>query len=184
MNSYLNGNRITNVGFFCINADELAVNLLGKALTRKEGNEVYRYLIAETECYMGIEDTACHAHKGQTAKTTVLWERGGTLYVHLIYGLYYMMNIIAGKEGDPMGVLVRGIKDVKGPGRLTRALNIGKDFNREDLLISNRIWIEDVGITPEYQCTPRIGIDYAKKECRNKLWRFTAYDYLNNINIK
>ncbi len=174
----MQGNRILSKEFFEMSADNLAISLLGKTLVRNIDGQITRYLIAETECYMGVLDTGCQAHRGKTPKTSVLWERGGTLYVHLIYGLYYMLNIIAGKEGDPMGVLIRGVKGIKGPGRLTRALEIGKDFNRENLLLSERIWIEDTGLIPLYKKTPRIGIDYADDIDRNQLWRFVAYDYL------
>ncbi len=170
--------RINDPSFFTCNADELAVKLLGKTLVRKIGDTEYRYQIAETECYMGVEDTACHACRGKTPRASVLWEEGGILYVRLIYGLYYMLNIISGKKDDPMGVLIRGVKGIVGPGRLTRALAIEADFNKEDLLTSQRIWIEDTGITPKYDTTPRIGIDYAEKADRERLWRFVAYKHL------
>ncbi len=181
MNKLLKGEKIVDREFFKVGADELAVNLLGKTLVRKIDGVEHRFLIAETECYMGVDDTACHACRGKTPRASVLWERGGTLYVRLIYGLYYMLNIIAGEEGDPMGVLIRGVSGVIGPGRLTRALHIGKDFNKTDILTSDRIWIEDTGITPQHTLTPRIGIDYAEKADRDRLWRFVAYDYLKNI---
>lgn len=170
--------RIKTADFFCVEADKLAVNLLGKALVRKLDGKEERYLIAETECYMGVEDTACHACRGKTPKTSALWQRGGKLYVHLIYGMYYMLNIVAGSEGDPMGVLIRGVKGIVGPGRLTRALDIGKDFNREDLLNSDRIWIEETNLFPKYHASERVGIGYADKVDRERLWRFSAYKYL------
>ncbi len=170
--------RITKRDFFFVPADKLAVNLLGKILVRKINDEEYRYIIAETECYMGVDDTACHACRGKTPRASTLWEKGGTLYVRLIYGLYYMLNIVSGAEDDPMGVLIRGVKGIKGPGRLTRAIKIGKDFNKEDILLSDRIWIEDANISTKFDLTPRIGIDYADKKDREKLWRFVAYDYL------
>lgn len=170
--------RILSKEFFCQKADKLAVSLLGKAMVRNIGGEVQKYLIAETECYMGTDDTACHACRGKTLRTGTLWERGGILYVHLIYGMHYMLNIVAGEEGDPMGVLIRGVKGISGPGRVTRALEIEKDFNKEDLLLSERIWIEETNFKPKYDLAPRIGIDYAEKEDREKLWRFSAYKYL------
>lgn len=170
--------RIQDKDFFCQSADLLAQALLGKTLATNINGDMRKYTIAETECYMGVEDTGCHACRGKTPRTSTLWARGGKLYVHLIYGLYYMLNIVAGDEGSPMGVLIRGVQGIKGPGRLTRALDIGKDFNLEDLLISDRIWIEDAGISPKYNCTPRIGIGYADKDDRERLWRFEAYDYL------
>lgn len=170
--------RITSPAFFCIGADKLAVNLLGKTLALNVDGSEQRYLIAETECYMGVEDTGCHASRGKTPKTSALWQRGGKLYVHLIYGLHYMLNIVAGLEDEPMGVLIRGVKGIVGPGRVTKTLNIGKDFNREDLLTSERIWIEETNITPKYDCFPRVGISYADKIDRERLWRFCAYEYL------
>lgn len=170
--------RISDKAFFEVSADMLAVNLLGKALVRNIDGKIHKFLIAETECYMGIFDTACHACKGKTPRASTLWERGGTLYVRMIYGMHYMLNIVAGKFDDPMGVLIRGVKGIKGPGNLTKALEIGKDFNREDLLISDRIWIEETNLSPFYKKTPRIGINYAKKEDREMLWRFVAYDSL------
>lgn len=170
--------RIRDKDFFALSADKLAVSLLGKVLARNTDGEMRKYIIAETECYMGVEDTACHACRGKTPRASTLWEKGGTLYVHLIYGLYYMLNIVAGDEGSPMGVLIRGVQGIAGPGRVTRALGIEKDFNREDLLTSDRIWIEDTGILPKYDCAPRIGIGYAEKEDRERLWRFSAYKHL------
>ncbi|HOB64042.1 MAG: DNA-3-methyladenine glycosylase [Clostridiales bacterium] len=175
--------RIDDVNFYLQPADKLAVELLGKAIVRNIDGEIHRYLIAETECYMGVEDTACHACKGKTPRASTLWERGGKLYVYLIYGIYNLMNIIAGNEGEPMGVLIRGVKDINGPGRVARKLGIGKDFNKEDLLISERIWLEETNLKPEYITTPRIGIDYARKEDRERLWRFVAYDSLKDIDI-
>lgn len=174
----INGMRIVDAQFFAVDAEKLAINLLGKVLVRVKDGKRHTYIIAETECYMGVNDTACHACRGKTERNSVLWERGGTLYVRLIYGLYYMLNIVAGSAGDPMGVLIRGVKEIKGPGRLTRALDIGKDFNREDILTSDRIWIEDIGLTPTYNTTPRIGICYAAKADIEKLWRFVAYKHL------
>lgn len=170
--------RILTADFFCVSADKLAVNLLGKALVRKIEGVEHRYLIAETECYMGVFDTACHACRGKTPKTSALWQRGGKLYVHLVYGLHYMLNIVAGIENDPMGVLIRGVKGAVGPGRLTKALYIDKDFNREDLLTSDRIWIEETDIFPHYDASKRVGIGYADKVDRERLWRFCAYKYL------
>jgi DNA-3-methyladenine glycosylase len=174
----MQGAKILDKDFFEVSADILAVNLLGKTLVRNIDGEISRYLIAETECYMGIMDTACHACLGKTPRASTLWESGGTLYVRLIYGMYYMMNIVAAKFDDPMGVLIRGVKGIKGPGRLTRELKIGKDFNKESLLSSDRIWLEDTNLCPKFDKTPRIGINYATPEYRDMLWRFVAYDYL------
>ena len=56
--------------FFRASAKELAPRLIGKLLCRRLANgEILRYRITETECYYGEKDTACHAHKGRTART-------------------------------------------------------------------------------------------------------------------
>src|SRR5690554_2608622 len=170
--------RIIDKKFFIVSADKLAIKLLGKILVRKIGNIEQRFFIAETECYMGIEDTACHAARKNPISARSLWNRGGTLYVYMVYGIHYMLNIVAGKEDDPMGVLIRGVKGIKGPGRLTRALKISKDFDKEDLLASDRIWVEDSKVSAKYISAPRVGIDYANERDRTIHWRYLAYDCL------
>ena len=61
---------ILNASYFARPATELARNLLGKWLCVRVGEGVLRRRIVETECYFGEEDTACHAHKGRTKRTT------------------------------------------------------------------------------------------------------------------
>ena len=62
----------------------LAPQLLGKLLCRRTEQGILKYRIMETECYYGEEDTACHASKGKTQRTKVLYEKGGTSYVYQI----------------------------------------------------------------------------------------------------
>ena len=73
--------RITNMEFFSKTALELAPLLLGKLLCTNIGGEVKRLRITETECYMGTGDLACHASKGKTERTAVMFGRGGVAYV-------------------------------------------------------------------------------------------------------
>ena len=62
---------------FSADALALAPRLLGKFLCRRLANgTVLRRRITETEAYFGEEDTACHAHKGRTARTDVMYSTG------------------------------------------------------------------------------------------------------------
>ena len=83
-----------------------------------------------------------------------------------------MLNFVTGDENEPTAVLIRGLENISGPGRVGRALQLDKSFYGEDLATSERIWVEDSEIKPEYICTPRIGIDYAGEPWVSKPWRF------------
>lgn len=151
----------------------VAQNLIGKTLVRKfENGEIMRAKIIETEAYLGPEDLACHASKGKTPRTSIMFGRGGVVYVYLIYGMYWMLNFVTADENEPQAVLIRGIENCVGPGRLGKFLELDKSFYGEDLDISNRIWLEDSGLNGKIISTPRIGIDYAGEIWKNKPWRF------------
>ncbi len=161
--------------FFIRDVLEVAPDLLGKYLVRKfEDNRIEKYLITEVEAYRGEKDLACHASKGRTPRTEIMYHEGGHIYVYLVYGMYWMLNFVTAEKDTPQAVLIRGIKGFDGPGKLTKNLFIDKSFYGEDLNTSNRLWIEN-GLKSsdiEFKTTPRIGIDYAGKIYKNKLWRF------------
>lgn len=148
--------------------------LLGKLLCRNIGGQVTKLRILETECYYGEEDTACHAHKGKTERTKIMYDSGGFAYVYLCYGIHNLLNIVTGHEGFPEAVLIRGVENCSGPGRLTKLLKIDRMLNGENLISSDRLWLEDDGYAPEHEVSRRVGIDYASEKYRNMLWRFTA----------
>jgi DNA-3-methyladenine glycosylase len=161
------------VDFFLHDVLEVAPILIGKLLVRRfEDGRIEKYRITETEAYRGIEDRACHASKGRTTRTDVMFHQGGKVYVYLIYGMYWMLNFVAGNEGVPHAVLIRGIEGFSGPGLVGRALQLDKSFYGEDLATSSRIWVEDAEPVAEIQTSKRIGIKYAGEEWENKLWRF------------
>ena len=157
--------------FFTRDVLTVAPELLGKILVCRAGDEFLRFRITETEAYRGVEDLACHACKGRTARTEAMFHTGGVVYVYLIYGMYWMLNFVTGGENDPQAVLIRGLEGLYGPGRITRKLQIDRSFYDEDLTLSHRIWIEDDGYKPPYKTGKRIGIDYAG-EWKDKPWRF------------
>jgi DNA-3-methyladenine glycosylase len=159
--------------YFTRDVLEVAPDLLSKLLVvRSNYNQERRFAITETEAYRGKEDLACHASKGRTKRTEVMYHEGGRLYVYFVYGMYWMLNIVTGKENDPQAVLIRGLDECLGPGRVTRLLGIDRSFYGEDLSVSRRIWIEDPGIKPVYRTGPRIGISYAGEYWKNKPWRY------------
>lgn len=128
--------------------------------------------ITETEAYFGEEDTACHAHKGKTLRTQMLYRRGGYVYVYLCYGIHSLLNIITGPEEHPEGVLIRCCQGAEGPGRLTKALGIDRSFNGEDLLTFSRLSLWDDGKNFSITTAPRVGIGYASAEDQVRPWRF------------
>ena len=159
--------------FYRQDSVSLARALVGKILVRRlpDGTEL-RLRITETEAYTGVDDTACHAHKGKTQRTEVLWRDGGTIYVYLCYGMHNMMNIVSGSEGDAQAVLIRCCEGYPGPGRLTKALRITRSLNGEDMLSCYELWLEDDGMNVNITPDKRVGIDYAEDADRNALLRF------------
>ncbi len=150
----------------------LAKELVGKLLCRRTENGVLRYRIMETECYFGEEDTACHASRGRTERTSILYGKGGTAYVYLCYGIHSLFNVVTGKEGHPEAVLIRGVSGYNGPGKVTKAMAIDRKLNGEDMVSSDRLWLEDDGERPAVRADKRVGIDYATPEYRDILWRY------------
>ena len=159
--------------YYNLPAIELAPLLIGKTLCRKLDDKIIRLRITETEAYCGESDTACHAHRGKTPRNSVMYEAGGIAYVYLCYGVHYLLNVICAGEGEPEGVLIRGLEGISGPGRVTKALQINMDLNREDYKTSDRLWLEDGEPLP-FTTTPRIGIKYANTEDQARLWRFIS----------
>ena len=159
---------------YAVDAVTAAKALVGAWLCRRlEDGTVIRRRITETEAYFGEEDTACHAHKGRTQRTDVMYAPGGCAYIYLCYGMHEMLNVVTGPADHPEAVLVRGAEGAEGPGRLTKALSITRVLNREDLVASDRLWIETDGSRVALTAAPRIGIGYASKRDQARKWRFT-----------
>lgn len=159
--------------FYLSDAVSLAEQLLGKYLVRQwNDGRIERYLITETEAYFGENDKACHASKGRTQRTEIMYKEGGYVYVYLIYGMYWLLNIVSGEKDHPEAVLIRGLDNVIGPGKVGRLLEIDKGFYGESLIHSDKIWIEDSQMEVKFKTAPRIGIEYAGDIWKNKAWRF------------
>lgn len=156
----------------------VARSLIGKYLIRENGRGTIVGKIIEVEAYVGAEDKACHASKGRTARTEVLFGAPGISYVYLIYGMYYMLNVVTERADFPAAVLIRAVEVdgelIDGPGKLCRELSIDRSLHQVDLTAGRSIWFEDRGQrVPRNQIGtfPRIGVEYAGLWAR-KPWRF------------
>jgi DNA-3-methyladenine glycosylase len=157
--------------FYERTALQVARALLGKVLVHKTGGKTRSGRIVETEAYLGQHDLASHSSRGRTPRTELLFGPAGHAYVYFIYGMYFCFNVVTGRLGVPSAVLVRGLEPVSGlephtrtdgPGRLTRALGIGRAENGADLTTSS-LYILD-GPPPKRGSVrrgPRVGVEYA-----------------------
>ena len=156
----------------------VARSLVGKYLVRENGMRAIVGRIIEVEAYVGMEDKACHASKGRTARTEVLFGPPGMSYVYLIYGMYHMLNVVTERADFPAAVLIRAIEVdgelIDGPGKLCRELRIDRSLHQVDLTAGRSVWFEDRGQrVPRNQIGtfPRIGVEYAGLWAK-KPWRF------------
>lgn len=156
--------------FFNRDVKKVAEELLGCYLVTKNG----RHMITETEAYDGCDDLACHASKGRTTRTEVMYGEAGHIYTYLIYGMYWMLNIVTGQKDYPAAVLIRGVEGINGPGRVTKKLGINKNFYGKKLGKETGLWIEAGEKIPKNRIekTARVGVDYAGPIWAKKEWRF------------
>ena len=158
--------------FFHRDCLDVARDLVGKVLVRATPQGELRLRITQTEAYCGESDTACHAHKGRTKRTEVMYAQAGTVYIYLCYGMHWMLNIVTGEEDVPEAVLIRACAGAEGPGKLTKYLGITGELNRSNVCDSLDLWIEDDGFPCSVRTDKRVGIAYASEEDQNRLWRF------------
>ena len=186
----------------CVVAADLIGKVLCRQLTDSDGQQkILRMRISETEAYIGEGDAACHAHAGtRTPRTEIMYSQGGVFYVYLTYGIHHMLNLVSGPIESPEAVLIRAgfltedsarlideqllgttkqlnhIKQLAGPGKLTKGLQIDKALYGKPILPTSMLWVEDDGCQPPISLRPRIGIDYAG-EAKNWLLRYIWTDH-------
>lgn len=192
-----NNKIIRDPHFFRQPALSLAPQLLGKNLVRVIQGQKLICKIVEVEAYVGPEDKGAHTFNNKrTPRTETMFWSGGHIYVYLIYGMYYCMNIVAANENQPQAVLIRAVQPLEGiemmqqlrplkhpqlkqltngPGKLTKALAIDKTCNGLDLLTSNTFYLENGDVPEKIVTTSRINIDYAE-EFIDVPWRFYIAD--------
>jgi len=96
--------------FFDHSPEVVARQLLGKVLRHKYEGEWLSGRIVEVEAYLGLDDPASHTFIGQTERNRVLFGPSGVVYVYLVYGMYYCLNVSCLPAGQPGGVLFRAIE--------------------------------------------------------------------------
>jgi DNA-3-methyladenine glycosylase len=132
-------------------------------------------IITETEAYIGQDDPACHAAKGLTPRTKVMFGAAGYSYVYLIYGMYHCLNIVTEAEGFAAAVLIRGVmcdtnqRHLDGPGKLCKTWGITRDQNAINMCTDNAtLYVTEGSPADHILTTPRIGIKVGTEH----LWRF------------
>lgn len=163
------------------NAAELARFLIGKTLVREfvRQGKARRIVVrlVETEAYVP-GDAAAHSFIGRTARNRSLFLDRGHAYVYFCYGMHFMLNVSAESKGIGAGVLfraaeplegmewMRGFKSgaslpkiASGPGRLARALHIGRSLDGIDITRPGPLWLAQASRrTAEIGVSVRIGI--------------------------
>jgi DNA-3-methyladenine glycosylase len=176
------------------NVVKIARDLLGKNLFTNIDGIITGGMIVETEAY-SWKERGCHAYDARkTKRNAIMFEKGGSAYVYLCYGMHYLFNVVTNVEGVADAVLIRaleplaGIEEMKmrrgklanmlhltsGPGKLSKALGIDRTMNGKSLS-GNEVWLEDSGKivnTKNVIVSTRIGIDYAGEDAKLP-WRFT-----------
>jgi len=181
--------------FYARDTLQVARELLGKRLVRVIDGRRLSGFIVETEAYIGEEDRACHASRGRTPRTEVMYGPPGHAYIYFIYGMYHCLNVVTDKVGFPAAVLIRGIQPqegaeymrrnrgfppegelANGPGKLCQALAIDQSLNGLDLCTNDLLFIAEAAeVDPgEIEVTPRIGIR-ADEMAKKRPWRFLLH---------
>lgn len=179
-----------NKEFFKRDTLSVAKDLLGKVIIKNDNGIIYKAKIVETESYLGINDRAAHTFGDRkTERNKIMYEDAGTIYVYQTYGIHFMLNFVTQDKNIPEAVLIRAIEPLNqfdrislnrfgkiyneltsyqkknitnGPGKLTKALNIDKALNGNNLF-NQSFYVEDDNSIFDIIIDKRIGIDYAQE---------------------
>jgi len=153
--------------FYARGADEVAPDLLGKTLARVVDGTLRRARIVECEAYVGPHDLAAHSSKGRTPRNASMWGPPGHAYVYFIYGLFWMLNVVCSRRGDPQAVLLRAAEpldgwaaNLSGPALLAKAFGVTKPDDGTDL-VRGPLRIADGPAPERIRTARRVGVDYA-----------------------
>ena len=168
-----------NLSFFERDTLQVARDLLGRRLVRIVDGQRLSGLIVEAEAYIGEDDLACHAARGRTARTQVMYGPPGRSYIYFIYGTYHCLNVVTEREDFPAAVLIRALEPqegwesmrrwrasrsdrelTNGPGKLCQALDIDRRLNDINLTTHDGLFLEEgePEIAEHIAISPRIGL--------------------------
>jgi DNA-3-methyladenine glycosylase len=99
----------------------VAEGLLGRLLVYEGAGGPVGGRIVEVEAYIGVDDPACHAAAGRTARNRAMWGPPGHAYIYFTYGMHHCLNLVTEREGFPAAVLIRALAPELGIERLRRA---------------------------------------------------------------
>ena len=167
-------------------AVDVAPRLLGWTFRTRIDGRPAGVRLTEVEAYMGADDPASHAHRGETLRTTPMFGAPGHLYVYLSYGIHHCVNVVTSPPGVGQAVLLRAGEPVQGlevmtarrgradhladgPGKLGQALGLTTSYSGAP--IDGHTIVLEPGPNPvTVTATPRVGISKAT----DKLWRFVS----------
>lgn len=171
---------------------ELARSLLGKVLVFETDKGTSAGWIVETEAYIGPEDRAAHSFGNRrTPRTEIMYGPPGYAYIYEMH-THSLMNVVSGEVGKPEAVLIRALEPCEGihlmyerrgeqmketgltsgPGKLTKALGMGKKYYGHSLS-EPPLYIAEGRVTESIAAGPRIGIGNSG-EAKDYPWRFWA----------
>lgn len=182
--------------FYGRSALVVAPELLGKVLVA--GDRAGR--IVEVEAYMGSDDPASHAYRGETPRTRTMFGRPGGLYVYFTYGMHWCANAVCGPEGTASAVLLRALEPLagidrmelarprarravdltNGPAKLCQAMGIAAAHDGADLVTGSiGVRIVDDGTAPPRRParSARVGVTAAAD--RPWRWYVTGNPYVS-----
>src|SRR3954453_14940213 len=116
--------------FYARDPRQVARELLGKLLVRREGKQVRAGRIVELEAYLGINDPAAHAHRGPPARNQVVFGEPGRAYVYFIYGFHYCLNVSCEPEGKAGSILLRALEPIAGIEEMYAARDLDQEHGR------------------------------------------------------
>ncbi|HNQ60952.1 MAG TPA: DNA-3-methyladenine glycosylase [Bacteroidia bacterium] len=185
----------------------IAQELIGKLIYSNFDNIKTGGIITETEAYSGIQDRASHAFGGRrTARTEVMYQEAGTIYVYLCYGIHHLFNIVTNAKDIPDAILIRSIYPVTGigtirkrrsgtaiadsqlcvgPGNMTKGLGItinenGTLLNKSKIYITGKAYLKDRSLI---QSGHRIGVAYAGKDALLPYRFYVNHRHLEKLDL-